>query len=156
MTPPNSGEIRWRGDRIRHLGGEFHAQLCYIGHQNAIKEDLTPLENLRASARLTATPLSTASVLAALAQAGLAGREDLACRYLSQGQKRRAALSRLAYERRPLWLLDEPFVALDAQATAWLAAAIGAHLQRGGLAVMTTHQAVAIPAAIPRRLRLGD
>jgi heme exporter protein A len=156
LTPPNDGEIRWRGGEIRHLGGDFHAQLFYLGHQNAIKEDLTPLENLRASAHLAAEPLTTALALDALAQVGLSGREDLACRYLSQGQKRRAALARLAYERRPLWILDEPFVALDAQATVWLAAVIGAHLQRDGLAIMTTHQAVEIPAAQTRRLRLGD
>jgi heme exporter protein A len=155
LTPPNAGEIRWQGEEIRRLGGDFHAQLCYLGHQNAIKEDLTPLENLCASTHLAGDPLSEEDALAALEQVGLAGREDLACRYLSQGQKRRAALSRLAHERRPLWILDEPFVALDTQAVAWLSGVIGAHLERGGLAVMTTHQAVKIPAASVRRLRLG-
>ncbi|MDR2625039.1 MAG: cytochrome c biogenesis heme-transporting ATPase CcmA [Zoogloeaceae bacterium] len=155
LTPQNAGEIRWQGEEIRRLGKDFHAQLCYLGHQNAIKEDLTPLENLLASAHLADEPLREEEALAALEQVGLTGREDLACRYLSQGQKRRVALSRLARERRPLWILDEPFVALDTQAVAWLAGVIGAHLQRGGLAVMTTHQAVDIPAAATRRLRLG-
>ena len=85
---------------------------------------------------------------------GLAGREDLACRYLSHGQKRRVALARLVNERRPLWLLDEPFVALDAAAVDLVAGLIGAHLQRGGLAVLTTHQPVEIAAGTARQLVL--
>jgi heme exporter protein A len=157
LTPPNAGEIRWRGEDIRRLGGDFHVQLCYLGHQNAIKEDLTPLENLCASVRLAGEPQDEDAARAALEQVGLAGREDLACRYLSQGQKRRAALARLARERRPLWILDEPFAALDTQAVRWLSGVIGAHLERGGLAIMTTHQAAEIPTAAPaRHLRLGE
>jgi heme exporter protein A len=155
LTPPHAGEIRWRGGEIHRLGAEFRAELCYLGHQNAIKEDLTPLENLRANTHLAGEAQDGAAALTALEQVGLAGREDLACRYLSQGQKRRVALSRLVHERRALWILDEPFVALDAQAVAWLSGVMGAHLQRGGLVVMTTHQAVEIPAAQTRALRLG-
>ena len=79
----------------------------------------------------------------------------LACKYLSQGQKRRVALARLVKERRPLWVLDEPFVALDVAAVDWLAGIISGHLQRGGLAVMTTHQPVAIPAGTVRELKLS-
>lgn len=155
LSLPESGEIRWKGEPIHHLSDEFRADLCYLGHLNAIKEELTPLENLLASARLAGTGLSEDDALDALEQVGLLGREDLACRYLSQGQKRRVALARLVHERRPLWILDEPFVALDVNAVAWLAGLIGAHLQRGGLAVMTTHQPVDIPAGTVRELRLG-
>ena len=92
--------------------------------------------------------------LDALETLGLAGREDLACRYLSQGQKRRVALARLVSERRPLWLLDEPFVALDVAAVDLVAGLIGAHLQRGGLAVLTTHQPVEIAAGTVHELVL--
>ncbi|GHU16103.1 cytochrome c biogenesis ATP-binding export protein CcmA [Betaproteobacteria bacterium] len=155
LTPPAAGEIHWRGESVHRLGGEFRAELCYLGHQNAIKEDLTPLENLCASAHLAGETLDEAGALDALEKVGLAGREDLACRYLSQGQKRRVALSRLVHERRVLWILDEPFVALDTQAVAWLADIIGGHLQRGGLAALTTHQPVEIPSAKVRELRLG-
>jgi len=151
LLPPESGEIRWQGEGIRTLAGE----LCYLGHLNAIKEELTPLENLLAAARLAGEELSEDDALDALEQVGLAGREDLACKYLSQGQKRRVALARLVNEKRPLWILDEPFVALDTLAVDWLAGIISAHLQRGGLAVMTTHQAVNIPAGTVRELRLG-
>jgi heme exporter protein A len=78
----------------------------------------------------------------------------LACRYLSQGQKRRVALARLVNEKRALWVLDEPYVALDSAAVQLVAGLIGAHLQRGGLAVLTTHQAVEVPAAAVRELFL--
>ncbi len=155
LTPPAAGEIRWRGRPIRQQGEEFRAELCYLGHHNAIKEELTPFENLLASAKLAEESLDEDAALDALEMVGLAGREDLACRYLSQGQKRRVALARLVNERRALWVLDEPYVALDTGAVALVAGLIGAHLQRGGLAVLTTHQAVDVPAGAVRELHLG-
>ncbi|MBK5913225.1 cytochrome c biogenesis heme-transporting ATPase CcmA [Rhodocyclus purpureus] len=155
LTPPAAGEIRWRGQPIEKLGGEFRAELCYLGHHNAIKEELTPLENLLTSARLSGETLDEDTALDSLETVGLAGREDLACRYLSQGQKRRVALARLVHEQRALWILDEPYVALDVAAVDMVAGFIGAHLQRGGLAVLTTHQPVAVAAGKVRELRLG-
>jgi heme exporter protein A len=155
LLPPAGGEIRWRNEPIGKLGEDYRRELCFLGHQNAIKEELTPLENLMASARLADEALDEGAALDALETLGLAGREDLACRYLSQGQKRRVALARLVNERRALWLLDEPFVALDTAAVDLVAGLIGAHLQRGGLAVLTTHQAVDIPAGSVRQLVLG-
>lgn len=155
LLPPEAGEIRWRGESIRRSGDAYRAELCYLGHLNAIKEELTPLENLLAASRLAEENLSEDDALDALEQVGLAGREDLACKYLSQGQKRRVALARLVKERRALWVLDEPFVALDVAAVDWLSGLISAHLQRGGLAVMTTHQPVAIAAGNVRELKLS-
>jgi heme exporter protein A len=155
LLPPEAGDIRWKGESIKALGDDFRTDLCYLGHLNAIKEELTPLENLLAAARLADEELSEDDALDALEQVGLAGREDLACKYLSQGQKRRVALARLVKEKRPLWVLDEPFVALDTAAVDWLAGIISAHLQRGGLAIMTTHQPVDIPAGTVRELRLS-
>lgn len=156
LTPAAGGEIRWRGQPIGRLGDEFRSELCYLGHQNAIKDDLTPLENLLSAARLAQEPLVEDEALEALERVGLQGRADLACRYLSQGQKRRAALARLVYERRALWVLDEPYVALDKAAVERVAGLIGAHLQRGGLAVLTTHQAVAVAAATVCEVWLQD
>ncbi|MDR2678412.1 MAG: heme ABC exporter ATP-binding protein CcmA, partial [Zoogloeaceae bacterium] len=153
---PVTGQIRWRGTDIRRLAGDFYAELCFLGHQNAIKEELTPLENLVDAARFAGLAQNEATVLAALAQVGLAGREDLLCRDLSQGQKRRVALARLVFETRPLWVLDEPFVALDAHAVAWLAGLIGRHAAAGGLVVLTTHQPVDIPGGVLRELSLGE
>jgi heme exporter protein A len=155
LLPPENGEIRWHGEAIAQAGEAFRAELCYLGHLNAIKEDLTPLENLLSAAHLAGIALSEDDAIDALEQVGLAGREDLACKYLSQGQKRRVALARLVVDRRPLWILDEPFVALDVAAVDWLAGIISGHLQRGGMAVMTTHQLVAIPAGTVRELRIG-
>ncbi|HOI52396.1 MAG TPA: cytochrome c biogenesis heme-transporting ATPase CcmA [Azonexus sp.] len=155
LLPPEAGDIRWQGETIRRRRDDYHAALCYLGHLNAIKEELTPLENLLAGARLAGETLSEDDAIDALEQVGLAGREDLACKYLSQGQKRRVALARLVIDRRPLWILDEPFVALDVGAVDWLAGVISAHLQRGGMAVMTTHQPVAIPAGTVRERRIG-
>ena len=155
LLPAEAGDIRWRGQSIGKLGEDYRRELCFLGHHNAIKEELTPLENLTASARLADEPIDEGAALDALETLGLAGREDLACRYLSQGQKRRVALARLVNERRALWLLDEPFVALDTAAVDLVAGLIGAHLQRGGLAVMTTHQPVDIPAGTVRQLVLG-
>lgn len=156
LTPPASGEIRWRKRPIRDLGEEYRAELCYLGHHNAIKEELTPFENLLAAAKLAEEALDADAALAALEMVGLAGREDLPCRYLSQGQKRRVALARLVNERRALWVLDEPYVALDVVAVELVAGLIGAHLQRGGLVVLTTHQAVDVPAGAVRELHLGQ
>jgi len=155
LTPAASGEIRWRGKPIARLGDDFRSELCYLGHHNAIKEELTPLENILSAARLAEEPLDEDAALDALELVGLRGREDLACRYLSQGQKRRAALARLVHEKRALWVLDEPYVALDKAATELVAGLVGAHLQRGGLAVLTTHQTVAIPAGAVRELSLS-
>ena len=151
LLPPETGEIRWKGQSIN--SEEFRTDLCYLGHLNAIKEELTPLENLLAAARLADEALTEDDAIDALEQVGLAGREDLACKYLSQGQKRRVALARLVKEKRPLWILDEPFVALDAAAVDWLAGIISGHLQRGGLAVRTPRQLVSIPAGTVRELR---
>ncbi|MEF8698982.1 MAG: cytochrome c biogenesis heme-transporting ATPase CcmA [Candidatus Accumulibacter sp. UW26] len=154
LTPAASGEIRWRQQPIGKLGEEFRRELCYLGHHNAIKEELTPLENLLSAAHLAQESLAEDAALDALERVGLRGREDLACRYLSQGQKRRAALARLVHERRALWILDEPYVALDKAAIEVVTGLLGAHLQRGGLAVVTTHQAVEVPTSALRELSL--
>ena len=154
LAHPAAGEVRWRGEPIGKLGEDYRRELCYLGHHNAIKEELTPLENLLAAAHLADEDLDEGAALDALELVGLAGREELACRYLSQGQKRRVALARLVNERRALWILDEPYVALDTAAVALVASVIGAHLQRGGLAVLTTHQAVPVTAGAVRELVL--
>lgn len=154
LAHPAAGEVRWRGEPIGKLGEDYRRELCYLGHHNAIKEELTPLENLLAAAHLADEDLDEGAALDALELVGLAGREELACRYLSQGQKRRVALARLVNERRALWILDEPYVALDTAAVALVASLIGAHLQRGGLVVLTTHQAVPVAAGAVRELVL--
>ena len=156
LLPPAAGEIRWRDQPIKRLGEEYRRELCFLGHHNAIKEELTPLENLLVSAKLVDAAQTAERALAALARLGLAGREDLLCRYLSQGQKRRVALARLINDPRALWLLDEPFVALDTAAVELVSGLIGAHVRGGGLAVLTTHQPVEIAVDTVRQLVLGS
>lgn len=163
LLPPAAGEIRWRGVPIGRLGGDFRRHICFIGHRDAVKEDLTPLENVLTAARLAGEApdgavgcvADEATARAALARLGLADEEDALCAHLSQGQRRRVALARLIIARQPFWLLDEPFVTLDAAAAACVASLIGNHLKRGGLAALTTHQPVEIPGAALRRLTLG-
>jgi heme exporter protein A len=156
LTPPEEGEVRWDGTAIRKAGESFRHDLLYLGHPNALKDDLTIVENLRFALRLAGRSASSADLDAALERTGLADRRDLPARVLSQGQRRRAALARLWVDDAPrLWILDEPFAALDADSVSRLAARLGAHLAGGGIAVLTTHQEVPIPAGHVRRLRLG-
>jgi len=122
----------------------FRADLAYLGHQLALKEDLTPLENLRADAAVAGRPLKPEDALKALAQLGLRGREHLPVRVLSQGQKRRTALARLLVSSAKLWILDEPFVALDTAAQNALTQIINGHLAHQGMVLLTSHQAVSL------------
>ena len=156
LSPAEAGDIRWQGRLIEELGDEYRQAVLYLGHHNALKEELTALENLRTSAALAGVRLDEETGVELLRRAGLAGREDLPVRVLSQGQKRRVALARLLWSKAPLWILDEPFVALDVAAVNWLAAIIGAHVAGGGMAVLTSHQEVEIPGGVAQTLRLSQ
>lgn len=138
------GEICWKDQATVKTPEAFRADLAYLGHQLALKEDLSPLENLRADAAVAGRELSAKDAMAALAQMGLRSRENLPVRVLSQGQKRRTALSRLIVSNAPLWILDEPFVALDTAAQNVLTGVINAHLSRQGMVLLTSHQAVSL------------
>ena len=154
LSRPAEGEIRWRGRAIERSGEEFNAELLYIGHHNGLKEELTGLENLTLAVRLRGEPCSEAACLDALARMGLAGLQELPAAMLSQGQRRRLALSRLLLSRAPLWILDEPFTALDRKAVAQMRATLEGHLAAGGVLVMVTHQDEPIAASL-RRVRIG-
>jgi heme exporter protein A len=144
---PTAGEVRWKGENIRALREEYWSQLLYLGHSNALKDDLTPEENLAFACGIGGLAVPGSEARAALARFGLAGFERLPVRALSQGQRRRAALARLAVGKAlPLWILDEPFAALDAAGVGLVQSLVGEHLARGGLAVLTTHQEARIEA----------
>jgi len=140
LAPPDNGAIRWRGADIREHAEDYRRAFVYLGHQPGLKEDLTPLENLRLSLALDGFACNAATLLAALRRMGLQGREDLPVRHLSAGQKRRVLLARLLLRPAQLWLLDEPLNALDASAVALLGMLITDHLSAGGMAVLTSHQ----------------
>jgi len=144
LSAIENGEICWNGQSVANNQDEFRANLAYLGHQLALKEDLSPLENLATDAAIAGRPLSTAQAKAALANVGLKGREHLPVRVLSQGQKRRSALARLWVSTAKLWILDEPFVALDTAAQNVLSEVLNAHLSKQGMVLFTSHQAVAL------------
>ena len=132
--------MRWQGTPIRSLKEEYARQLVYLGHAPAVKGDLTAAENLAVACRLAGLPAGESAVRAALERFGLSAN-GTPVRKLSQGQRRRAALARLELsEAVPLWLLDEPFSALDAQGVELLDGLFQQHLARGGAIVFTTHQ----------------
>src|SRR5213075_2590955 len=136
LLAPNAGEVRWRGEKIDSLREDYSRHLLYLGHAPAVKDDLTAAENLAIACRRAGFEAETKP---ALAQLGVP--HDVPVRKLSQGQRRRAALARLAVsERIPLWLLDEPYAALDVQAAATVDQLIAAHAARGGAVIFTTHQ----------------
>jgi heme exporter protein A len=149
-----AGEIRWNGSSARALGDDYFAQLAYLGHQNGLKDDLSAAENIQVWAGVSGTTVELDAARHALRQVGLAGREDLPVRWLSQGQKRRAALARLLVAKRALWVLDEPFAGLDRTSTAAVETLLKEHLTGGGMAILTTHQDLGDIAAPVRRLGL--
>ena len=150
LAAPNAGEVRWKGRPIAQLKEDYSRELVYLGHAPAVKDDLTPRENLAVSCRLAGRAASGAALQAALAQLGV---PELPVRKLSQGQRRRAALARLFVTDAPLWLLDEPFATLDAEGISILNGLIGKHVSRGGALAFTTHQDAGIAAT--RVIELG-
>ncbi len=153
---PVSGEVVWQGVPIRGLAASFHAHLRYVGHAQGLKDELSAEENLRVAASLAGRPCTAAQARSALELLGLGRQAALPVRTLSQGQRKRAALARLALPgASTLWVLDEPFSALDVTAVEQLQDLLGAHLAAGGLAVYTTHQAAAPAQVSPRVLELG-
>ncbi len=146
LSRPVRGEIRWRGERIADLAEDFTAEVAYVGHLNGIQGELTAGENLRLAGRVfTRRGHAGLSEREALERVGLRAQTDRPARHLSQGQKRRLALARLLVLRRPLWVLDEPFTALDAASVASLSSLIGEHMAAGGLALVVSHQAFDLP-----------
>ena len=133
----------------------FHAAMLYLGHQNALQDALTVQENLAFYAALAGDSGQALRTVPALTRMGVRTCQHKLVRHLSQGQKRRAALSRLLLTQAPLWILDEPFVALDHAAILTLAEVVSEHLQQGGMVIMTSHQDVAIAARQEQSLELG-
>lgn len=152
----DSGEVRWHGESIRTLAEDFRRDLLYFGHLNGIKGDLTGVENLSVSATLDGDAVDMPAIWSALGRIGLSGFEDLPTRMLSQGQKKRVALARLILSRAPLWVLDEPFTALDLDAVDLLQGLIADHVAAGGMAVLTTHQEVPLTSGQALHLDLGQ
>jgi len=138
LLSPTQGEVRWRGQPIRRLAEEYSRQLVHIGHAPGLKDELDAAENLEIACTLAGFRVSRAQLADALDRFGLPAQKPV--KQLSQGQRRRAALARLALSAEvPLWLLDEPFAALDAAAAELTRSLLRGHGERGGTVVYTTH-----------------
>lgn len=137
LRPAASGRVRGPSEQAWH----------WIGHRNALNLALSPIENLSFWCGLNRAP--AAAIVPALEQVGLTRLRHRACRTLSAGQKRRAALARLLVQERPLWILDEPLSGLDAAGLALFASLVERHLERGGSAIVTSHQP--LPGALDAR-----
>ncbi|MCC7152489.1 MAG: cytochrome c biogenesis heme-transporting ATPase CcmA [Rubrivivax sp.] len=143
LTLPAAGRVTWLGRPITADRDAFHRALVYLGHGAALKDDLSARENLVSLLALAGHRCDDAQADRALGAAGLAGCERLPARVLSAGQRRRVALARLALAAgQALWVLDEPFNALDVAAVDWLADLLRAHLAGGGIVVLTSHQSL--------------
>jgi heme exporter protein A len=132
------GSICWEGQPVTEVSGEFRSSMFYLGHAPGINKALTPIQNLRWFCANRGFADETA-IIAALMEFGLAGYGDIPCYQMSAGQQRRVSLARLALAGAPLWILDEPFTALDRKAVAELEARIADHAGSGGAVILTTH-----------------
>ncbi|RUR33253.1 cytochrome c biogenesis heme-transporting ATPase CcmA [Vreelandella andesensis] len=148
------GDIYWNGDSMREVREHFLANLLYLGHAPGVKAGLTPLENLTWYQALSGDQGNDCQREEALAQVGLSGFEDVPAGQLSAGQQRRVALARLTLTQRALWVLDEPFTAIDRHGVAALEAQLVAHANAGGCVLVTTHHELA-ESPVLRRVQLG-
>ena len=149
-----SGDILWNNVPIAAQRDSYRQDLCYLGHLNALQESMSVQENLLFTSALGGVALAEQEARSVLARFGLRGRSQQLVRHLSQGQKRRVALSRLALSPARLWVLDEPYVAMDEAGIQMLSELIASHLDRGGLAVLTSHQRVPVGAHPAQLLEL--
>ena len=145
LSKPESGEILWKGQAITLDPSQYHRDLLFLGHRDALKDDLTALENIQMYAAIDDIALTQEQALSSLWRFGIRGREHLPVSCLSAGQKRRVLMARMATRQAKLWILDEPFNALDINAVQALQTLIAQHQERGGLIVLTSHQNIDIP-----------
>ncbi len=155
LMQPAAGEIHWQGQNVYDLDEDYYANIIYLGHLNAIKDELSALENLHISAGFSGCRLSDQQAIAALRRMGLRGRETLPVKVLSQGQRRRVALARLLVGKAAMWILDEPLTALDVGAVGLMQDLIGEHLSQQGMVIFTTHQPLEVDGVTTRQLALS-
>ena len=132
-----TGDALWQGNNIRNHWANYAQDILYLGHQPALKAQLTARENLQWYAQCSNA--NDEQVDTALNTLGLRGKTDISCHQLSAGQQRRVVLARLIFSIQKLWVLDEPFTAIDAQGFAPILHCLRLHMERGGMVVMTTH-----------------
>ena len=152
LSPPDTGGVTWQGTDIRESRDDYRRAVVYFGHPPALKDDLTAAENLRVMLEVDGIAAEDDALDDALQRVRLGEQHDPRARHLSAGQRRRLLLARLLLRPAALWVLDEPFAPLDTAGVEVLGGLLKAHLDRGGLGVLTSHQA--IPLASSRELEL--
>ena len=156
LVPPETGDVLWCGDSVKKEREALFANTVYLGHTAALSDRMTALENLLFTCLAAGDAASRQHCQQALCRVGLADEADLPVRVLSQGQRRRAALARLHLaSHRPLWILDEPFTALDAGAVTDLVSVLHQHTRAGGMVVAVTHHEAPFVQA-PKILNIED
>ena len=155
LMHPSAGDVLIKGESIQQQRGELARNLLWLGHAAGIKGLLTAEENLSWLAALH-HGASREQIWQALADVGLKGFEDVPCHTLSAGQQRRVALARLYLDAPALWILDEPFTALDKQAVTQLERHLAQHCEQGGMVIFTTHHHLQDRPATFRELDLGQ
>ncbi|HKU15697.1 MAG TPA: cytochrome c biogenesis heme-transporting ATPase CcmA [Steroidobacteraceae bacterium] len=153
LLPTESGEVLWRGRQLHDCRDDYHQHLAYLAHVNALKPDLTALENVHysVSLRRSITPQQVRDVFARLRIAQCA---DLPARALSAGQKRRVAIGRILLMQAALWILDEPITNLDSAGIALFEECMAEHLGQGGSILTAAHQLLLQGRANVRTLEL--
>lgn len=155
LATAQSGCIYWQGQELSEVGDAFRALVHYCGHVDALKSEWSLLENLQWQARLMGYPFSIDPVKKVLKLMALSPLAHLPVARFSKGQQRRAALLKLKLFKRPLWLLDEPFSALDLDGASELVRWINQHLSESGAVIFTTHQGYPALSTLPTSIFLG-
>jgi heme exporter protein A len=160
LSFPAIGHISWNNQNIKSLAEDYYGQVLYVGHLASIKDDLTAIENIQFSLSLSGYTADRSQIIGALETLGVGRCTNLPTRVLSQGQKRRIALAQLwlkdTPEHTPLWILDEPFTALDGNMINILTEHIEQYVNNGGMVIFTSHQLPSFNVSLIENLQLGD
>ena len=153
LSQPYDGDIHFQGKSITDQRELFHQNLLYLGHLPGVKDELTAQENLAFNLALHGLDTSTAE--STLTEVNLLGFEDALASHLSAGQHRRIALSRLWQSQAKIWILDEPFTAIDKLGVEKLEQLFLQHADNGGCVILTTHQDLSLPAERVKKVSLA-
>ena len=145
LTAPSAGSVRFRGAIVAPFDARRRESVAFAGHLPALKDELSAAENLATQVALAGANASGEAISAALERVQLSRQRTLPARVLSQGQRRRIGLARLTLANKPLWILDEPATALDADGIELLTLLIRRHLDTDGCAIVATHQRLDLP-----------
>ena len=155
LTLPHAGTLTWNGEAVKPLDPDFRRIVAYAGHLPSLKDELTAEENLASLLALDGEAVTGAALRSALDDVALTRQRTLPARVLSQGQRRRVGLARLALMPRALWILDEPTTALDSSGIELLGSVLARHLSGGGMLVAATHAALGLPPARVKNVALA-